>query len=270
MKEMDVVKQYYDEQAEREWQRLGKAYTRVEYLSTLYLIDKYFPQQGEVLDIGAGPGRYSLALLERGYEVSLLDLSQNELNIAKQKITEARHTAKAYYCQSALELEGFEENSFDALLIMGPLYHLRGEEERQKVLMQARRILKEGGIAIVAYINTWGALKASLREFPESFLEIEHFDRYQQGGLKFTEEESFTATYFATPPLAIEEVKQAGFEVVSYAGAESFVAGMGMELENLAIYMPEVYENYVRKAAEYCELPQYREATEHLHIIVRK
>lgn len=267
---MDVVREYYDQSAEREWQRLSKAYTRVEYASTLYLIDKYFPKQGEVLDIGAGPGRYSLALLERGYQTSLLDLSQNELDIAKQKITDAGYMAKAYYCQSAVELDEFKDESFDALLIMGPLYHLHKEEERQKVLTQARRMLREGGIAIVAYINTWGALKASLREFPESFLEIEHFENYQQGGLSFTAEESFTATYFSTPPLALAEVEKAGFKVVSYAGAESFVAGLNIQIENLAIYMPEAYNNYVMKAAEYCELPQYRDATEHLHIVVRK
>lgn len=267
---MEKVKKYYDEQAEREWQRLDNAYSVVEYKSTLYLINKYFPRGGKVLDIGSGPGRYSLALLDKGYEVSLLDLSQNELNIAKEKITRAGHTANGYYCQSALELESFADESFDALLVMGPMYHLHDEVDRAKVLRETRRILKTGGTAIVSYINTWGALKASLREFPDSFVDAEHIDHYIQGGLKFSAEESFTETFFATPPMALEEAKKAGYEVVSYAGAEGFTAGLNMQLMNLAIYMPEVYENYIQKSSEYCELPQYRDATEHLNIIVRK
>ncbi|MEG0014444.1 MAG: class I SAM-dependent methyltransferase [Cellulosilyticaceae bacterium] len=266
---MDVVRDYYDSFAEGEWQRLNKPYSNVEFRSTLYLIDKYFPKEGKVLDIGAGPGRYSLELLKRGYSVSLLDLSQKELDIAKGKITDAGYTAEKYWCRSALELGCFEDDTFDAILLMGPMYHLHDAADREKVLGEARRILKPNGVAVVTYINTWGALKASLREFPESFADVEHFERYQKGGLIFSEEESFTATYFATPVLALAEVEKVGYEVISYAGAESFIAGMRMEIENLAIYMPEVYENYVSKAAEYCELPQYRDATEHLNVVVR-
>lgn len=267
---MEVVKQYYDAAAEGEYQRLNTVYTQVEYKSTLYLVDKYFPKEGKILDIGSGPGRYSLALLRKGYEVSLLDLSQNELDIAKRKITEEGYIAQDYYCQSALDLECFEDNTFDALLVMGPLYHLHTEEERVKVLTESRRILKKDGVAIIAYINTWGALKASLREFPDCFTDLAHFDRYQEGNLKFSHEESFTATYFTTPPIALKEVEAAGYNLISYAGAESFVSGLNIQLQNLAAYMPETYNNYVTKAVEYCEYPQYRDATEHLHIVVRK
>lgn len=267
---MEAVKNYYNNEAEREWQRLSNPYAQVEYKSTLHLIKKYFPEEGKILDIGSGPGRYSLALLKKGYQVSLLDLSQNELDIAKQKITEAGYTADEYYCKSALELDGFEEESFDGILIMGPMYHLHQKEDRQKVLKEAQRILKPGGKVIIAYINTWGALKASLREFPETFKDITKFEDYIKGDLSFSAEESFTETFFTTPPLALEEVEEAGYKVISYGGAESFIAGLSMRLMNLAIYMPEVYENYVCKAVEYCELPQYRDTTEHLNIIATK
>lgn len=267
---MECVKQYYDKSSEQEWQRLNKPYTRVEYESTLYLIEQYFPKDGHILDIGSGPGRYALALLERGYSVSLLDLSKNELNIAKRRIESSGFTANAYYCQSALELGNFEDNSFEAILLMGPLYHLHLAEERNHILKEVKRILKPNGTALIAYINTWGVLKASLREFPEFFADEKQFGDYVAGDLKYTEDESFTATYFTTPPLALKEVEAVGFKVVSYAGAESFVAGLNLQMENLATDMPAVYKNYLQKAAEYCELPQYRDATEHLHIIVKK
>ncbi len=264
------VRKYYDENAEFEWQRLNNPYSRVEFCSTLHLIEKYFPKSGEIIDIGSGPGRYSLELLKRGYEVSLLDLSKNELDIAKRKIEEANLTAENYYCKSALELEFLADESFDGLLLMGPLYHLHSTEERSKVLSDSYRILKKNGVALISYINTWGVLKASVGEFPDSFKDIEHFDRYRDGDLKFSPEESFTSTYFTTPPLALDEIRKAGFEIVSYAGAESFLSGLSIQMKNLYLYMPEVYENYLKKAVEFCELPQYRDTTEHLHVIVKK
>jgi len=264
------VRKYYDENAELEWQRLNNPYSMVEFSSTMYLIEKYFPKNGEIIDIGSGPGRYSIELLKKGYGVSLLDLSKNELDIAKRKVEEANLIAENYYCRSALELEFLEDESFDGALVMGPLYHLHSSEDRIKVLRDTYRILKKNGLALISYINTWGALKASVGEFPEVFKDIEHFDRYKNGDLKFSTEESFTSTYFTTPPLALDEIKKSGFEIVSYAGAESFLAGLSFQMKNLYLYMPEAYENYIKKASEYCELPQYRDTTEHLHIIVKK
>lgn len=267
---MQDVKRYYDQIAETEWNRLNKPYSVIEYKTTMHLINKYFPEEGQVLDIGCGPGRYSLALLRQGYHVSLLDISSNELDIAKRKIQAEGYEAEGYYCQSALELSCFKDESFDCILIMGPLYHLHSEEDRNKVLTESKRILKKDGVALISYINTWGVLRASVREFPESFEDISHFDRYINGNLKFTKEESFTDTYFTSPPSAIAEVKKAGFKIVSYAGAESFLSGLNIQMENLYIYMPKVYENYLTKAIEYSELPQFRDTTEHLHIIAKK
>lgn len=264
------VKKYYDDFAENEWNRLNNSYSKVEYASTLYLIEKYFPKTGNIIDIGSGPGRYSLALLKRGYNVSLLDLSKNELEIAKKKIEESNLKAEQYHCKSALELEFLEDESFDGVLVMGPLYHLHGAKERQKVLKDTYRILKKDGVALISYINTWGTLRASVSEFPESFEDGVHFERYIQGDLKFSAEESFTSTFFTTPPLALKEVEASGFTIISYAGAESFLSGLNTQLQNLYKYMPKVYKNYLEAAPKYCELPQYRDATEHLHIIVQK
>jgi 2-polyprenyl-3-methyl-5-hydroxy-6-metoxy-1,4-benzoquinol methylase len=264
------VKHYYDTNAEHEWERLNNPYTNIEYQTTLHLINRYFPKTGSLLDIGSGPGRYSLALLKQGYRVSLLDLSINELELAKQKIEEARLKAEQYYCMSALDLNQLPSESFDGILLMGPLYHLHQDEERQKVLRETKRILKPNGAALISYINTLGVLKASVTEFPESFEDIHHFDRYLHGNLIFTPESSFTATFFTTPSLALDEINRAGFKVISYAGAESFLSGLYDPIIKLYQTMPTVYENYIQKAMEYCELPPYRDATEHLHVIVRK
>ncbi|MBW4828285.1 MAG: class I SAM-dependent methyltransferase [Clostridiaceae bacterium] len=267
---IDDVKKYYDEAAEYEWNRLDDPYSKIEYNSTVHLIEKYFPKQGHILDIGSGPGRYSLMLLKNGYDVSLLDISNNELDIAKRKIEEAGLKAENYYCKSALELDIFDNDLFDGILLMGPLYHLHDKKDRLNVLRETHRILKKEGIALISYINTWGCLKSAVSEFPKVFEDTEHFQRYLNGDLKFLPEESFTSTYFTSPPLAIAEIEKAGFNIVSYAGAESFLSGLNIQIKNLCTYMPQVYENFMNAAVESCELPQYRDATEHLHIVVKK
>lgn len=267
---INEIRDYYDGSVEYEWHRLNNPYSIIEFNSTMYLIHKYFPKEGSILDIGSGPGRYSLSLLKKGYSVSLLDISLNELNFARKIIDESGLAADNYYHKSALDLDEFGESLYDGILIMGPMYHLHNKEERLKVLADSCRILKEDGVAMISYINTWGVLKASLSEFPESFLDIEHFERYIKGDLKFSKEESFTATYFTTPVQALEEVREAGFNIISYAGAESFLSGLNMQMNYLKKEMPDIYQNYLEKAAEYCEYPQYRDATEHLHIVVKK
>ena len=68
----------------------------------------------------------------------------------------------------------------------------------------------------------------------------------------------------------MSELAGAGFEVVTYAGAEAFASGMLAELSQIAGTDPAAYENVLRLAEETCELPQYRDATEHLHAVVRK
>lgn len=264
------VRAYYNEAAQQEWSRLDTLYTRIEFLSTLSLIEKYLPNSGRIMDIGSGPGRYSLELLKRGFEVELLDLSSEELQIAKTKIESEGLSASAYHCESATALHQFEKEAYDGLLILGPMYHLHNEEDRHKVLTDAYDMLKPGGTALLAYINSWGALKCSVNEFPHSFEDIEHIDRYLSGNLKFSKEVSFTAAYFTTPPLAKAEIEKSPFSIVSYAGAEGFLSGTEASLKNVYNTHPVSYENYVKKAVESCEAPQYRDATEHVVFVIRK
>ena len=265
----EIVRGYYDENSEVEWERLTKPYRKIEFSSTLYLIDKYFPKKGSIIDIGAGPGRYSIELLKKGYEVSLWELSQKELNLAKDQITSLGLEAEAYICENALNLHLLESEKYDGLLLMGPMYHIWGEEDRQKVLKEAMRILKKDGVAIIAYLNSWGILKAGVTEFPDTFSDINNVYGYL-GEQTFDENLSFTEVYFTIPPKALEEVKTAGFELVSYAGAEGYLSGTQTEIKRLYEEKRNIYDNFVKAAVETCEYPQYRDATEHLHIVAKK
>ncbi len=262
---------FYNRNPEAEWGRLTCPYQCVELKSNLFLIDKYFPKSGTLFDIGCGPGRYSVEMLRRGFKVSMLDISENLLNHAKGILDELKLQPESIRSGDARHLSNFNENHFDAALVLGPLYHLQIQEDRLKVLKNLNRALKKGGVALVAYINTWGVLKCGMNDFPDKLqdydylkhmLEEKMYDDSSQGG--------FTESYWCTPSLALEEVKNSDFEILSYAGSEGFISGMEPLVKELAQAHPQVYQNVIRFAAEHCELPQYRDATEHITIVLRK
>ncbi len=82
-----LVKEFYSDNVHNEWRRLVKdAYHRLELITTLHFLDKYLPASGLVLDAGGGPGRYTLELAKKGYDVSLLDATQANLDFAKRMV----------------------------------------------------------------------------------------------------------------------------------------------------------------------------------------
>jgi SAM-dependent methyltransferase len=78
----EEIKNHYSQNAE--WERLYRnAWHRLEYDTTLYFLKKYLPSQGRVLDAGGGPGRYTIALAQLGYDMVLFDLTPKLLEIAR-------------------------------------------------------------------------------------------------------------------------------------------------------------------------------------------
>lgn len=265
------VKDFYNSNADVEWQRLDLPLCRIEFASNLRLIDKYFPERGRVCDIGGGPGRYAIELVRRGYAVTLFDLSDEEIELARRRFGDLGISAEQFIVGDAQNLNMLASESFDAALLLGPMYHLVEPEQRANALQEFARILKPEGTAIITYLNSWGLIKTGIVDFPNQYRDISTL-RAMLGERAFTGQKlsNFTECYWSTPEVAFDEVKTAGFDIIAYAGAESFANGMSSLLERLAADNPEAYANVVEVAAETCELEQYRDSTDHLCIVVSK
>ncbi|MFO8033796.1 MAG: class I SAM-dependent methyltransferase [Candidatus Bipolaricaulota bacterium] len=264
-----VVQQYYDRDAEREWLRLESPYRRLELATTMHLVNRYFPRSGNIADIGGGPGRYTAELLRNGYRVTLVDLSPQAIALAQRKLGEMALHPEQTLCTDARDLSALAGGSFDGALHLGPLYHIIDPSGRRKALEELRRVLRPGSPAVVAFLNPWGILRAGLAEFPENFARGDLVRALLRDWVQAGEQEAFTEAAFLTPPRALEELRSAGFHVLSYAGAEGFAAGMQDELKRMAVDNPPAHANVLQLAAETCELPQYRDCTEHLHAVVQ-
>ncbi len=146
---MDYLEAYYAQYDEEG--RLLSQHGRVEYITTQkYIHDCLSGEGGErILEIGAGTGRYSVALAREGYAVTALELIEHNLSILRSKLdgTESIETLRG----NALDLSRFEAGTFDLTLLLGPMYHLYTNEDRLRALSEAVRVTKPGGHILVSY-----------------------------------------------------------------------------------------------------------------------
>ena len=185
------------------------------------------PPPARVLDCGGGPGRYAIELARRGYEVILFDLSAGCLRLAQEKAAEAGVTLATYEQGTATDLSRFPDASFDAVLLMGPLYHLLEEVERRRALAEARRVLVPGGLLFAAFISRYAPLRYAAAHEPTWPLEHpELTEMILTTGVLPPRGESdaeFVA-YFAHPTEVVLLCQRAGFEIVTVLGVEGLVS----------------------------------------------
>ncbi len=146
---MDYLESYYNQYDEEG--RLLSQHGQVEYITTQkYIHDFLADDKGKkILEVGAGTGRYSVALAGEGYAVTALELIGHNLDVLRAKLdgTESIEALQG----NALDLSRFADESFDLTLLLGPMYHLYTKEEKLRALSEAVRVTKPGGCIMVAY-----------------------------------------------------------------------------------------------------------------------
>ncbi len=124
---------------------------RVEFLTTVRYIERYLTPGAKILDVGAGAGEYSLYFARKGYDVSALELSPANIEAFRRKLTPADKVELVR--GNAVDLSRYADESFDAVFLFGPLYHLHSEDDRQKCIAEAKRVCKRGGKLFFAFIS---------------------------------------------------------------------------------------------------------------------
>ena len=190
---------------------------QIEFTRTQEIITRYLPKPpAVVLDIGGGSGPYACWLAKAGYEVHLVDPVDLHVEQAKEASNQQpEHPIASISLGDARELR-FSSTSADAVLLLGPLYHLVDKSERLLALSEAYRVLRKGGVMVAAGISRFASMLDSFfegrfgdpvhRDIVQNDLET-GYHRNLTESLKY-----FTDAYLHHPEVLSSEVIEAGFQ----------------------------------------------------------
>lgn len=215
---MNEIENWYDNEYD-EWARLDRH--KIEFDITKRFMDKFITGKNlKIFDIGGGPGRYSLYLAEKGHKVSLLDLSNKNIEVAKAKSFEKGIELEKYIHGNALALQEYAQE-YDVILLMGPLYHLIYEKDRRLVLEGALKLLKPGGIIVASFISKYAPIQDNFADLLELDDEQMLLNYLYNGENK--DGEGFTTAYFSGPDEAVEFMADFGINELVFAGVENIL-----------------------------------------------
>ena len=218
----DEVQKYYAEFPEES--RLSLGSFRLEFERTKDVLTRALPLPPcRVVDVGGAAGAYSLWLAAGDYEVHLVDASSRLIETARRESARARKPIASMSVGDARRVPQ-PDGSTDAVLLMGPLYHLTGAADRRLALDEAMRLLKPGGVLVAAAISRYAsALDGMARGLSSdpAFRAIRDQDLRDGQHRNPTDRiDYFTTAYFHRPEDLVREMESAGFEEVLVLGVE--------------------------------------------------
>jgi SAM-dependent methyltransferase len=188
--------------------------------------------------LGGGPGRYTIWLAERGYRVVIADLSPELLAIARTQIAAAgvgQHV-EAMVEADACDLSRWPAASFDAILCLGPFYHLPDPDERVRAAQEIVRLLRPGGIAAVAFMPRYALLRRTLLlpDERQHLTDPRWLERLlQQGIFENDVPGRFTHGYGAQPAEIGSFFAQYGLHMLTLAASEGIAGGIQAEMADV-------------------------------------
>jgi ubiquinone/menaquinone biosynthesis C-methylase UbiE len=215
---------HYEEETEKE-RLLGGGAGRLEYLRTRELLARHLPPvAATILDVGGGAGVYALPLAEEGYSVYLVDPVPLHVEQATAASVAQRRAPLAGVELGDARSLSQEDESVDAVLLLGPLYHLTLRDDRIRALREARRVVRPRGVVVAAAISRFAStIDGLLRGFlsnPEFEAIVERDVREGQHRNPTGRPEWFTTAYFHLPEELRGEAKKAGLAVEALVGIE--------------------------------------------------
>ena len=205
--------------------RLLQGYGRLEFARTMDILGRYLPEPPAViLDVGGGSGVYAYPMAKCGHEVHLIDVVPLHIEQALQRsIEQPRQPLASVEVGDARKLE-LPDESVDAVLLFGPLYHLTDVVDRAVALKEALRVLKAGGLVFAAAISRFAStLQGLARDYLEDpeFAAIAERDLIDGQHRNPTDKTGyFTTAFFHHPDELRSEVKEAGFELKATLAVE--------------------------------------------------
>jgi 2-polyprenyl-3-methyl-5-hydroxy-6-metoxy-1,4-benzoquinol methylase len=211
---------------------------KIEYITNIHYIEKYCPQNSVILDACAGTGRYAFYLARNGHKVTAGDIVPSHVENIKSKNKE-NNLLTGIKINNVLDMD-FQDNSFDVVLCMGALYHLKTKDERHKAVNECTRILKTKGIIILSYINKYAQMLLDAKKGGRYFKES--YDNYKGKGGNIFIGASPKEIKELTEGNNIKEIKNIGSDGPAYLLTEEINKATEEEFETWLKYHLETCE----------------------------
>lgn len=261
MERLEALKNYYE--THNEDIRLESRHGMVEFLTTIHYIQKYLKQNMNILEIGAGTGKYSHYFARKGYNVDAIELITQNIEIFK-KNTEACENISIQQ-RDAINLENIPSEKYDITLLLGPMYHLYTEDDKKSAIKEAIRVTKKDGIIFVSYCNNdmtvydFGFLRGGFKN--EYYKKLTDFNTFS---LSSNPQEIF-ALYRKEDVDAL--MKEFQTERLHYIGTDMLTRFIRTAIDEMDDNMFEIYMKYHLCI---CERLDMIGATSHMLDIFRK
>lgn len=273
MTNIEKVRNYYNHFDE--WNRLDTPEGQLELKIVIDLICKHIQPESTILDLGGGPGRYTVELSNLDYNMHLGDLSPELINIArlKSEMMGNQERIKEIGVINALDLSNYESNYFDAILLFGPLYHLTSEDEISQCLKEVYRVLKPNGTLCAIFIPWITGLTGIIER---SFYAPKHvspealMNTFDKGIFNNQSEYGFQEGSFLKVDNMVKYFKESGFSQVLLRSIRSL--GYRQEKNILALEKdnPEYFKTILKVIDETSEEKEVIETCGHAIYIGKK
>jgi len=245
------IGRYYDEVIfDAEVTRLKDVFP-VEYAITARHLRRWIRDATTVIEIGVGGGLYSEMLARQGHQLCLVDVSAKLLDAAVERLRACGLEKRIVRVEraSATNLDCFQDNAFDAVLMLGPLYHLLTPDERVRAVGEAERVLKASGIMFASGINRLAYLRDLFRESPEKILARRDFiEQFLRDGNLTPEIAPPIGHAHLTTVDEFRELFAGAFKELALVGVEAFSSPWQVKLNELSAAQAEAWLDLIERA----------------------
>lgn len=259
-KREEIIKNYYvnDDEDIRFTKSKG---TKLEFITTMKYIQKYAKKGFKILELGAATGAYSIPLAQQGYSVTAVELIQENLDVLIKK---AKGISNLVAMQGdAVNLSRFADNSFDMVLVFGPMYHLFKTKEKLSAVNEAIRVCKPNGILMFAFLShsatvwSYGVKKHHLLDLLPLL--------GKDGKIKDEPDEIFTS-YFKEDFLKL--FNNTNTQALKFVAADGLAYGIARQFVDLL--NEKEYEAFVNWHLSTCERDDHQGISSHMLYICKK